>query len=407
MKLQLKLLKPNPVRDFKIDPIDQDAVAMLRRSIQEYSFWGGTVVRKNKNNGTYETAAGYTRILAAIEEGVEEADICVADFNDHQMVRAYITENATQRGNIGAAVTGAVATSIMEIARLLISDPEHLARILARSSKAIETAQGNLMNGHGVGHDLIEAFLKGVPGITTYIVQEQIATLKSSGHYQRLITQIAEEAEAASANETEEVEQLEKEAEEASTVKEKEATQRKLNKKQRYRARKTAKNVEKSTPTFDLEGVSKHLKNTSHRAAFRKAVESAAVRPVLPVENQAALAKEIVNKAKGGNQELTGEFIKTMIGIMVGDAKFKATHATKKQLEEAFKTRVRDDFARRTHHFARQVGGICGDELLIRELVQNNPTIEFQLSYEFKESIGRAQASLDELRQIFPELKKK
>ena len=50
---------------------------------------------------------------------------------------------------------------------------------------------------------------------------------------------------------------------------------------------------------------------------------------------------------------------------------------------------------------------MCGDGLLVRELVQNNPTVEFQLSYEFTESIRRAQASLDELRQIFPELKKK
>jgi hypothetical protein len=233
MKLKLTLLKPNPFRDFKIDPTDPDAVAMLRKSIQEHTFWSGTVARKNKSNGTYETAAGWTRVVAAIEEGVEEADIHIVNFDDHQMVRAYITENVTQRGNAGTAVTGAVATSIVEIAKLLISEPEHLATILATSSKAIEVAQGNLMNGRGVGHELIEAFLHGVPGITTYVVKEQIATLKSSGHYHRLITQIAQEAEAASADEAEEVEQLEKEIEEAPTVKKKEAATRKTNKKRR------------------------------------------------------------------------------------------------------------------------------------------------------------------------------
>ena len=61
------------------------------------------------------------------------------------------------------------------------------------SAKAIESARGNLIAGKGVGEELIKTFLHDVPGISTYVIREQIATLKSSGHYERLITQIASE----------------------------------------------------------------------------------------------------------------------------------------------------------------------------------------------------------------------
>ena len=341
MKLQLKLLKPNPFRDLKIDPIDQDARAMLRQSIKEHTFWSGTVARKN-GSGSYEVAAGWTRILAAMDEKIEEAEICVVKYDDQQMIRAYITENATQRGNSGTAVAGAVATAIMQIARSLISNEEYLAGIPATSAKAIEVARGNLMNGRGVGHELVEAFLHDIPGVNKNLIKEQLAALKSSGHYERLMTEIATEAEITYGDEAVEVAELEKEAETAPTVKAKEAVERKLNKKRLHVARKTKKNVEKAKVTFDYDGVAKHLKNPYQIKAFRTVVTSAAVRGVLPFENQGALAKEIAREAAASNQELSGEYIRAMIGIKVGDAKFKATTATNKQLEEAFKTRVRE-----------------------------------------------------------------
>ena len=40
MKVELALLKPDPLRDFSIDPIDQEVVEALKESIRQDGFWG-------------------------------------------------------------------------------------------------------------------------------------------------------------------------------------------------------------------------------------------------------------------------------------------------------------------------------------------------------------------------------
>jgi hypothetical protein len=39
------------------------------------------------------------------------------------------------------------------------------------------------MNGKGIGEPLILTFLHGVPGINASTIKDQLASLKSSGHY--------------------------------------------------------------------------------------------------------------------------------------------------------------------------------------------------------------------------------
>jgi ParB-like chromosome segregation protein Spo0J len=399
MKLKLQSLKPNPFRDLRIDPIDQDTVRMLCKSIHDYGFWSGTVARKNGDGG-YEVAAGITRVKAALAAGIEEAEIFVADLDDAEMLRVYATENATQRGNSSTAVMGTIAAAIIQIAKSLIWNEEHLRTNFLTSAKTIETARGNLMNGRGVGYELIERFLEDVPGINEGVIKEQIAALKSSGHYQRLMMEIATEAETIHADEIAEVEKLERQAEVAPTVKAKEELQRKLNKNPLHVARKTAKHVEDAKITFDYDGVAKHLKNAHQVKAFRKSVESAGVAPVLPVENQAPLAKEIARKAADTGEELSGEFIRQNIGVMVGDAKFRSTLATKKQLEESLKTRVQDNFQKSVVMFNHDVRLMIAAKVKLFEIIKNNPEINFRFSAGFKENIERAQQALNELKDI-------
>ena len=45
MRVDLRALKPNPMRDFAIDPIDHEIIARLRQSIEEDGFWGGIACR--------------------------------------------------------------------------------------------------------------------------------------------------------------------------------------------------------------------------------------------------------------------------------------------------------------------------------------------------------------------------
>ena len=100
MLIELKKLKPNPQRDFTIDPIDEDVVEQLRQSIKEDGFWGGVVCRSDGNDG-YEIAAGHHRIAAALKAGLKVGDLYVGDFDDAEMILVYARENATQRGNTG------------------------------------------------------------------------------------------------------------------------------------------------------------------------------------------------------------------------------------------------------------------------------------------------------------------
>ena len=400
MKIKLELLKPNPFRDLQIDPVDLDAVKMLRASIREHGFWSGTVVRK-AHNGSYETAAGWTRVLAAKGEGIDEAEIFVGKFDDQQMVRAYVAENATQRGNTATALTGAIATAIMQIAKMLISDPEHLPQICETSSKAIEVARGNLMNGRGVGQDLIEAYLHDVPGINESTIKDQLASLKASGHYRRLITQIAEEAAEVHADEAEKVEELTKQVKEAPTKQVRQSVERQLTQKPLHVARRTVENVKDDEKTFDLEGVSKHLKNPYQVRVFRQTVTTGDMQEVLPVKNQAALASKLAKQAKEDDEELSGDYIKREIGMMIGEERFKATQANKKQLEILRLKQAQIDFTYQLNEFKRGAGVLSEAESKLSGIVKAHG---FELPHYY-DSISRVENVTQRMRKLFPQTK--
>lgn len=73
MKVRLKDLKPNPLRDFVVDPIDSETVKKLRASIKEDGFWDGIVC--GKRGSEIFIIAGEHRKLAAIAEGYTEIDL--------------------------------------------------------------------------------------------------------------------------------------------------------------------------------------------------------------------------------------------------------------------------------------------------------------------------------------------
>jgi hypothetical protein len=117
----------------------------------------------------------------------------------------------------------------------------------------------------------------------------------------------------------------------------------------------------KAHSDFDSAGVSQWLTKPNHVEAFRLAVTRQGVAPLLPVNQQAALAKEILdyvamlnNGRKFGKEvELTPELIRQQVVARLIDAKRFWYHENRRATEEARRRDpvikaqgLRDDFRR-------------------------------------------------------------
>jgi hypothetical protein len=303
MLVELEKLKPNPLRDFIVDPIDPEVVAVLTQSIAEDGFWGGIVCRQLPD-GSIEIGAGHHRVQAALAAGVRTADIFVAqEMEDASMIRVYARENATQRGHTGTALAGTVASAYRFLTKqVLVGDP---SQKFLRRSGSIESLRGNLEHGRGLGQDLILDFLNGpvdeqtgerphpIPGVNNGSVMQQLANLKASGDEGRIIQEVyavieAENQEKLAILAAQEEEQRRQEQERlAAEAREKEAErERKEAEAQRREAERERKEAEKQ-----------------ERAAARarkeaEAQQRAAERAQRDAEAQAHAAKEELERRR-------------------------------------------------------------------------------------------------------------
>lgn len=456
MRVHLADLKPNPMRDFSVDPIDDDAVKALTASIKENDFWGGVTARKCKD-GTLQIACGHHRIKAAIKAGLSEADVYVSrDWDDAKMLRVYAEENATQRGSTSTAVAGSVAAALKFLAK-------H-----GGGSSAGNPADGSYAARNGIGWSQIVDFLDGIPGVNKNTVIEQLANLKSSGDYERILkdaqAEIEKENKAALAElkrqeaeaarrqkEAEEAEQRQKEAEErrkaaqAEAKKAKEEADRKRaqadaqraelerekQKKlaeaavarkaeadkelEKFAALKTkrdvaAKLVEKAEAetekkggvTFDFEGVARHLKVTSHVSTFRELALAEGNRAFLPVNKQAVFAKHLVDLARSEakNGELNSSFIR--------DRFYSALHNVKteqKRINADEKAELtRRDWEQKAKDFEEYAARAARSFLLnATKRAQHErtrpKTAKHLVSGEFKNAVSDLRAALDALKK--------
>lgn len=354
MIVELGKLKPNPFRDFTIDPIDQGVVKDLSHSIKEDGFWGGIVCRRIKD-GTIQIAAGHHRVEAARKAGIRTADVFVGngEIDDAAMVRIYARENATQRGNTGTSQTGSIASAIKFIARMVLGG---VSEEFFRNNDAAKI-QGNLTSEKGIGRDSIVEFLAGVPGINEGSVQQALANIKSSGDYARIIGNVQAELEQENKKALRALKRAEEESAKARAAAVKAEAERKLAAERAKAAREEAEKkaaklasdraeveaklaekrrreaevemakfdvlretrdasakateaANRRVKTFDFEGVSKYLKNSLHIEVFRKFVTGQGVTPYLAVSQQSGLAKKIVEDAKKKGVELSGREIR-------------------------------------------------------------------------------------------------
>lgn len=395
MLVELKKLKPNPCREFAVDPIDEDSVAALAQSIKDNGFWGGVVLRQT-DNGEIQIGAGHHRIDAAMKAGIKTADLFVGRFDDPAMIRIYATENATQRGNSSTAIAGSVASAIRFLVKAVMTG--NLSGIPERSRRGLETTRGQLETDRGLGEPIITEFLDGIPGIKKNSVTEQLANLKASGDYSRIVKEVGEEIERENREALKALAKAEKEEAEAKAAAEKIEIERKeiakrakaardeaaakkieldrqraeamaqLAEKRRKEADAKMKEFEalratrdtsaKATAkadahekTFD-QGVARYLKNPEQVKAFRDAVEGAGVKSYLPVSAHTRLAKALVDKGKkdgrgeGELKSITATYIRDNItNLVIHEKTFERRTSAKERADLE-----RKDIANKVEH---------------------------------------------------------
>lgn len=165
-------------------------------------------------NGEFHIVAGHHRVEAAIASGITQAEVFFGEFTPEKIVEIYARENATQRGNGGTAQTGSVAGALRLVA--------YRNMVESKAPQFGEPLTGDQKAGQGIGAPQITAALDGVPGLGSKKVEEQLANLKASGHYTRIINEVAarveaeaKEQEAAALAAAEEAERRAKELEDA------------------------------------------------------------------------------------------------------------------------------------------------------------------------------------------------
>jgi len=132
------------------------------------------------------------------------------------MIRVYARENATQRGNMGTALAGMVASAVRFLAKaIMVGDVELISKLIGVEdtpsvslisetlgaedtlSHKIDIIRGQLTSKKGLGEPIISRseLLDKVPGINSKTIGQQLANLKTSGEYARIIGEVEEEIE--------------------------------------------------------------------------------------------------------------------------------------------------------------------------------------------------------------------
>lgn len=209
---------------------------------------------------------------------------CLKDPSDEQILRIYARENNTQRGEDNSAQAGPIASAVKVLARQLRRSEKAQAKARRVSTPTSEQKDS-------IGRNSI-AKLCGYEAHSE-IVRLQVANLKASGDYARILSEV--EAEFGD----DAPEKLKDEA---------------------------AKARARHPRIFDTQGVQKILKTPEQVKTFREIVTSKAIKDALPVERQADLARKLVEKAAANEKpdgtpapkEVSGRFLRDeTVGLML------------------------------------------------------------------------------------------
>jgi hypothetical protein len=353
MRVNLRDLKNNPFRDFRIDPVDAESVKAIKDSIKEDGFWGGVVCRKK--DGEIQIGAGHHRVKAAIQAGIDAADVFIGSIDDAGMIRVYARENATQRGNTSTALAGTVASAVKFLTKnIILGGPGNFTRASELPNLRRDLANPN----GGVGRDLIVRFLKDTPGINENVVRQQLVNLKTSGEIARIVKEVKKEIERES--DDEEIISLAKRVDDAASDR---------------------------PQTFDFEGVARHLRNDNQVRVFREWATQPGVANRLPVNQQANLAQRIVREARDQDSEVSGNFIRTNAGDLLTEATRRSNRQSREEQRAAREENIREKFEYHREMFERNWRGAASQLLKMQGLIEANPNVEFEVG-EFVSTIN-------------------
>ena len=93
VNIKLSDILPNPNRDLKFNPFNEEKITALMASIGETGFWTNVIVRKAPDGKGYEQAYGHHRIEAARRSNIKEADFVVRDLDENMMLKMMELEN--------------------------------------------------------------------------------------------------------------------------------------------------------------------------------------------------------------------------------------------------------------------------------------------------------------------------
>jgi ParB-like chromosome segregation protein Spo0J len=424
MQVTLEKLKPNPTRDFHVDPMIETSIDNLEQSIKQDGFWGGVVCRMNAS-GEVEIAAGHHRVAGAIRAGVKTADLFVSkDMDEVGLIRIYARENATQRGNSGTAQVGTVASALRYLAKQLMLD---VTREIPRDID-IDKARQHLTSGRGLGEPIITGFLENIPGVNENTVREQLALLKSSGDYARIIGEVVTEIERENAVIIKEMEKAERkkaqaeydaaEAEKrqlaAATESERWAAEQERADAARRHGEATAEakqydgmrdtvetangardKANETEVTFDLKGVSEILDHVGLLSTFRKLVTSKGIQPYLAVNAQAKLAAAIVKLAKDRDAELTSRFIKENLGNLVNNAKVTGRELKRSEKAKLTASNWNAQAREYQHQFSRQATAMLSAAKKLEKHNKKRPSgVSLHASAELLKAVSCAMEAL-------------
>ena len=413
MRVELAALKMSHVRDFLVDPQEHEDAGALIASIKENDFWSGIVVNKLPN-GDLEVIAGHKRTWAAMQAGITHADVHVGKYDDRQAIRIYATENITQRGaTAGLAMAGAVASAVRYLVKAILKgDKDSMVQIYTIGGNGtggdLEHLQGNITSEKGIGWKLVRHFYNGIEGINDSVVQHHMANLKASGDYARIVKEVTEEIEREGEHAIE-LAELERQEAEAEKAKEPAKVEKVKARKVRAKAKqvttkaagqKAKEAAAKKKVTFDLKGVGKYLKGEHQLRVFREMVEKESMQKHLPFEKQADLAAQLVEYANKNNKgELTGTFIRDNLSWMMLDAAQEQGRLNQQARKEAEEQDVRLKWTNLAHHFARNVGGINSDGILMLQLLEKFPDTKFNITKELTIAVKYAVPTINKLAE--------
>lgn len=432
MKVELAKLKPNSLRSFEVDPIEEEAVQTLAGSIKDYKWWGGVVGRQTQS-GDIEIIAGSTRVAGAIAARLTHAEIVVGRYSDEEAVRIYAMENMSQRGPmLSSAVAGAVLAGVRVILKGVLTGDERMSAIAD-----IPEVLGNVASDKGIGAPILAKFFKDVPHMTEGVINSQLSNLKSSGDYARVVELVKEELASEQAAEREELTRREAEATEAERkLKEAEAeaveaqkradkriareaeakrkaaekaaihAQAKVDQKTdvkqtRDAAEKAASAAKKRPITFDLAGVSKYLKSEYQVRVFKKIVERENIQKHVPVNAQSKLAALLVKYSqKHAKGQLSGAFIETYLTEIIrnaslhkgGDLDLELSPEVLRSIEHESAQTQFNDLA---HNWCRSWGTITLSAAEMIRLKDQYPDLEFRISQELRNTVKFGKTALD------------